>query len=164
MGRGELPKQVAWRVMRQGRGGVGDICLSGLMPVPLPRACQARTAGMACQDRMVKRWVLGQWPGRVEGVCGAFSLLGLSTPSPLNLPQGEAGRNGAPGEKGPSGLPVSAWGSHGAGAAVDAPTQGVSWGPWLGLVQGSLRKGAPQPLGFPTSGHVLPGGLGSSDS
>lgn len=51
-----------------------------------------------------------------------------SNPITLNLLQGEAGRNGAPGEKGPNGPPVSAWG-------IPRWSQGlsqgrvVSWGP-----------------------------------
>lgn len=151
-------------------GGTGEGCGVGdMLPVrPQAIACPQGMPGKDGRDGVPGQdgEKVGTWPvaWKGGGVCGEFSLLGLSTPSPLDLPQGEAGRNGAPGEKGPSGLPVSAWGSHGAGAAVDAPTQGISRGPWLGLVQGSLRKEAPQPLGFPASSHALPRGLGSSDS
>lgn len=134
--------------MGQGRGVEwGTCCPSDLMPLPIPRACQARMAGMVCQDRMVRRWVLDHWPGRVEGVCEEFSLLGLSTPSPLNLPQGEAGRNGAPGEKGPSGLPVSVWGSHGVGAAVDTPSTGRLPGSLPGACAGVSAKRSSSAVG-----------------
>lgn len=58
------------------------------------------------------------WTRRGEGLymAGGLSAKGLwgaqppgpHTLSPLDLPQGEAGRTGAPGEKGPNGQPVSA--------------------------------------------------------
>lgn len=80
---------------------------------------------------------------RGGGVFREFSLLGLSTPFLHNLLQGEAGRNGAPGEKGPNGLPVSARGflQRPQGLCQGAlPGQGcLLWVPEWGLMQGSLH-------------------------
>lgn len=66
---------------------------------------------MACQGLMARRLVPGgmfagrRWERRLPQTSASlsFSLI----PQSLSL-QGEAGRNGAPGEKGPNGLPVSA--------------------------------------------------------
>lgn len=95
---------------------------AGLTPSRVPRECQARTAGMACRDWTARRLVRRRRPRR-EGGLRELGLPGLSTPSP-DLPQGEAGRNGAPGEKGPNGLPVRArasFGARGAGLGPSGP-------------------------------------------
>lgn len=63
-----------------------------------------------------------------------MGLPGLSTLSP-DFPQGEAGRNGAPGEKGPNGLPVSVWASLGGG--------GSGTGAFCASPSGSLCRGSP---------------------
>lgn len=73
---------------------------------------------------------------------------GPQHPPPLNLPQGEAGRNGAPGEKGPNGMPVSVWAPQGRGLCPGwSQDGGLSCGALTGLVPGAQRIGAPCPSG-----------------
>lgn len=97
----------AWGLLTQcgDWGGGGTRGTAGLTPSPVPRVCQARTAATVCRDSTVRRLVSGRWPAG-RGVCG-IRLPGPQQPVP-DLPQGESGRNGAPGEKGPNGLPVRA--------------------------------------------------------
>lgn len=91
---------------------------------------------------------------RGRGVCREFSLQGLSTPCPPKLPQGEAGRNGAPGEKGPNGLPVSARGS--CRGPRDNASGHLPWVPEWGRLQGAVHQGRGGCRSPSPSGGALP--------
>lgn len=96
---------------------------------------------MVCQDSMARRLVL---PGGLQGGGGCAGHSACRTPVHVpQTPQGEAGRHGAPGEKGPNGLPVSAcryW-------VAIYPEQGCMWG---------LRIKAREAAGAPHSQGALP--------
>lgn len=97
-------------------------------PLPQPhgpdlfslRARQAKKAGMVCRASTARRSVAGRWPVGVGQ--GGIQLPWPEPPFPSH-PQGEAGRSGAPGEKGPDGLPVS----EQDGGTGPASASGTSW-------------------------------------
>lgn len=79
----------------------------------------------------------------VEGIPGAST--GPSAILPFLFPQGEAGRNGAPGEKGPNGLPVSV--GRGSSSRVSPPAPATLGYPptptWASLTPALCLQGLP---------------------
>lgn len=148
-----LPTEPGWcrcrwrRELPGGRAGcrVGGHLASGLTPSGLQ--------GMPGKDGrdgvpgLDGEKVGTSWRSAGEGGLWGFSLQDLSTRCPPKLPQGEAGRSGAPGEKGPDGLPVSEC-TESPGTAPAVPSRGAHVGRMWGAVCQGLRRSCRRPSGL----------------